>query len=287
VLRRLDLAEAEPVDARRHLTFVFIGAGYAGVEALSEMRQLVEDARPHYPVLRAVAPRWVLVDASPRVLGEVPDELARHATTQLERHGVEILTSATLAEVAASAISLADGSRLETTTVVWTAGAVPNPEMSAWGLPLDERGRIVVDSSLRVRGHSDMFAIGDCAGVPNEATPGRLDPPTSQHAVRQARFLARSLGRDLGEPGTPYAYRSIGEGATLGRGQGVARILGIHLWGRWGSLVTRGYHLSAVPLRSRRLRILADGLLSLVFGRDIAELGSMEVRRAGRLGVDR
>ena len=278
VLRQLDLAEADPRNASRHLTFVFVGAGYAGVEALAELRQLVEDAVHHYPALRDVRQRWVLVDAGPGILAEVPRQLADHTTAQLRRHGVEILTSSTVASVDARAVTLADGRRLDTATLVWTAGVVANPLVRTLGLPLDPSGRILVDSSLRVRGHPDIWALGDCAAVPNAATPDRLDPPTCQHAVRQARAVVASLGGAT----RPYAYRSIGEGATLGRGQGVARVFRLHVHGRLGSLVTRAYHLSAVPVRSRRLRVLADGLLSTVFRRDIAELGSLEPERADR-----
>ncbi len=275
VIRQLDLAEADPPNAGRHLTFVFVGAGYAGVEALAEMRQLVEDAVHHYPALRDAPQRWVLVDAGPAILAEVPRPLADHTTSQLRGHGVEILTSSGIASVEARAVTLADGERLDTETLVWTAGVVTNPVVSALGLPLDGRGRIVVDSSLRVGGRSDIWALGDCAAVPNAATPDRLDPPTCQHAVRQARAVAASIGGAT----KPYAYRSIGEGATLGRGQGVARVFGLHVRGRLGALITRAYHIRAVPLRSRRLRILTDGLLSTVFRRDIAELGSFETPR--------
>ena len=275
VIRQLDLAEADPHNASRYLTFVFVGAGYAGVEALAEMRQLVEDAVRHYPALRDVPQRWVLVDAAPSILIEVPSQLSDHTAAQLRRHGVEILTSATVASVEARAVTLADGTRLETATVVWTAGVVPHPLVRTLGLPLDQRGRILVDSTLRVRGHSDIWALGDCAGVPNAATPGRFDPPTCQHAVRQARALAASLG---GATDT-YAYRSIGEGATLGRGQGVARVFRLHFRGRLGALITRAYHIRAIPLRSRRVRILTDGLLSTAFRRDFAELGGLEQRR--------
>ena len=267
VLRQLDLAEADPRNARRYLTFVFVGAGYAGVEALAELRQLVEDAVRHYPALRDVRQRWVLVDAGPGILAEVPRPLADHTTAQLRRHGVEILTSSTVASVEARAVTLTDGRRLDTATLVWTAGVVPNPLLRTLGLPLDQRGRILVDSSLLVRGRSDIWALGDCAAVPNAATPGRLDPPTCQHAVRQARAVAASLQGATG----PYAYRSIGEGATLGRGQGVARVFRVHVRGRLGALITRAYHIHAVPLRSRRLRILTDGLLSTAFRRDLAK----------------
>ena len=275
VVRQLDLAEADPANARRHLTFVFVGAGYAGVEALAEMRQLVEDALHHYRALIDVGQRWVLVDAGPAILAEVPRQLADHTTAQLRRHGVEICTSTTIASVDRHAVNLADGRSLDTETVVWTAGVVANPLVRTWGLPLDPRGRILVDSALRVEGRSDVWALGDCAAVPNAATPGRLDPPTCQHAVRQARAVAASLAGAT----APYTYRSIGEGATLGRGQGVARVFRLHVCGRLGALITRAYHLGAVPVRSRRLRILTDGLLSVAFRRDIAELGSLEARR--------
>ena len=275
VVRQLDLAEADPGNARRYLTFVFVGAGYAGVEALAEMRQLVEDALRHYPALRGMPRRWVLVEAGPGILSEVPRPLADHTRARLLRSGVEIFTSTTVAAVTADAVELADGRRLDTATLVWAAGVVTNPVVGSLGLPLDERGRIIVDDCLRVMGRSKVWALGDCAAVPNAATPGRLDPPTSQHAVRQARVVVASLGGAT----KPYAYRSIGEGATLGRGHGVARVLCVHVRGRLGALIARAYHVSAVPLRSRRLRVLADGLLSVAFRRDIAELGSFEVRR--------
>jgi NADH dehydrogenase len=275
VLRKLDLAELDPTNAERYLTFVFVGAGYAGVEALAEMRQLVQDAVRHYPRLRGAAQRWVLVDASPRILGEVPHQLADYTAAQLRRRGVEILSSYTVSSVEARAVTLGDGTRIDTETLVWTAGVTVNPLVASLGLPLDERGRIVVDSSLRVEGRPHVWALGDCAGVPNAATPGRFDPPTCQHALRQARAVAASMSG----PARRYAYRSIGEGATLGRDKGIARVFGLHVRGRLGAMVTRAYHVRAVPLRSRRLRILADGLLSVLFRRDIAELGTMELRR--------
>ena len=174
----------------------------------------------------------------------------------------------------AESVTLADGLRIETETVVWTAGVTPQPVVQALGLPVDERGRIAVDPALRVEGYTDIWALGDNARVPNAATPFRHDPPTCQHAVRQARAVVRSLDGDL----APYGYRSIGEGATLGRGRGIARIFGLHLRGRLGGLITRAYHVSVVPSGSRRWRILTDGVLSVVLRRDIVELTSTEPR---------
>jgi NADH dehydrogenase len=262
------------------LSYWRLVTGYAGVEALAETRQLVRDALPHYPALRGVRQRWVLVDAAPRILVEVPDRLSGYTSGLLQQDGVEILTSSRIASVDGSSVTLDAGRRIDTATVVWAAGVRAHPLVRAWGLPLDEDGRVVVDSSLRIPGRPDIWALGDCAAVPNAATPGRFDPPTCQHAVRQARALVASIAGDT----RPYRYRSIGEGATLGRGRGIARVFGLHVRGRLGALITRGYHVSAVPVRSRRLRILADGLLSTLFRRDIAELGTSDPTPGREMG---
>ena len=152
VIRKLETAEADPTNAARYLSFVFVGAGYAGVEALTEIRQLVQDAMRHFPQLRHVPQRWVLVEAGPEILAEVPEKLADYTATYLRRQGVEILNSSTLRSVEAESVTLADGRRVETETVVWTAGVTPHPVVQALGLPVDERGRIVVDPALRVEG---------------------------------------------------------------------------------------------------------------------------------------
>jgi len=275
VLRRLDLAEADPANADRYLTFVFVGAGYAGVEACAELHQLVHETRRHYPALRDLPQRWMLVNAGPRILGEVPERLGEYAARQLSRRGVEIRLSTTVVSTEAGAVQLSDGSQIRTDTLVWTAGVVPNPAVASLGLPLDERGRIPVDPTLRVEGRADVWALGDCASVPNAATSDRSDPPTCQHALRQARHLARSLGGSM----TPYRYKSLGEGATLGRDKGIARVFGMQLRGLLAATIIRWYHLRQVPVMSRRLRILADGTISALFRRDIAELGTIEPRR--------
>jgi len=267
-LTQLEHADLDPADAERHLSFVVIGGGYAGVEALAEVRQLVDDTLRHQPRLRDVTPRFVLVEAGPRILGEVPGRLGEHATDRLRREGIDVLTGTTLAEVGDGWVALSDGQRLTAGTVVWAAGIVPAPMVARLGLPLDERGRVRVDERMQVLGRPDIWALGDCAAVPNAATPGRVDPPTCQHALRQARRLAKVL---RGSP-KPYRYRSIGQGATLGRLKGVALLGRFTVRGVFGAVVVRWYHVAQVPLASRAIRIAADSLLSLVFRRDGAEL---------------
>jgi NADH dehydrogenase len=275
ILRELDLADADPANAERHLTFTFVGAGYAGVEALAELTELVADAMRHYPSLRDIPQRWVLVDAGSKILAEVPERLAHYTDGLLRKRGVDIRLETRLESVEPTAITLSDGSRIETETVVWTAGVIPNPLLQELGLPLDQRGRVLVDSQLRVEGRENVWALGDCARVPNAATPDQPDPPTCQHALRQARRVAKSV---RGRP-TTYKYRSLGQGATLGRDKGIAAVGGLSVHGFLGSLFTRAYHLHQVPLFSRRLRVLADALLSSFFRRDIAELGAIEALR--------
>lgn len=272
-LRNHVLAELEAADVgpgTPHLSFVFVGAGYAGVEALAELHDLVRDALRFYPRLRAAPQRWVLVEASDRILHELSPRLAAYVSKLLARRGIDVRTSTRLERLDAESATLSDGERIETHTLVWTTGVRAHPLLAAWGLPVDERGRVKVDEQLRVEGRDATWAVGDCARVVNGAS-GSPDPPTSQHALRQARQLAKNLG---GKPG-PYAYRMIGQGATLGRFKGVAEIFGIRLRGFPGWFATRTYHLYQLPLFTRKLRVVTDWTVSLFFRRDIAQLGTL------------
>jgi NADH dehydrogenase len=273
VLRRLEAAStaATAGHRERELTFVFVGAGYAGVEALAELADLVRDALRYYGPLREAPQHWVLVDAAPRILPEIPRKLGDYAARELERRGVDIRLETTLEEVEPHGAVLSDGDRLRTSTVVWTAGVRAHPLNERLGLPLDERGRIVVDETLAVAGVPHVWALGDGARVPNRATPGAYDPPTSQHALRQARRLAKNLHGDR----KPYRYRMLGQAATLGRYKGIAQVPGLLLRGFPGWFVTRTYHLYQLPLLRRKLRVVTDWTTALFFRRDIAELGML------------
>jgi NADH dehydrogenase len=273
VLRRLEAAAAAPSEGQRlrELTFVFVGAGYAGVEALAELADLVRDAMRYYPTLRDTPQQWVLVDAAPRILPEIPHGLGDYAARELERRGVDIRVQTTLDSVEPHAAVLSDGDRIPTSTVVWTAGVRANPLNDQLGMPVDDRGRVVVGPMLRVEAVPHVWALGDGARVPNEATPGEFDPPTCQHALRQARRLAKNL---TGEA-KPYRYRMLGQAATLGRYKGIAQVPGARLRGFPGWFVTRTYHLYQLPLLTRKLRVVADWTTALFFRRDIAELSML------------
>ena len=272
VLHQLEAADAalDQEERAQRLTFVFVGAGYAGVEALAELSDLVEDALRYYPRLRSTPRRWVLVDAAPRILPEIPPPLGDYAAMELRKRGIEIHVDTTLESVSADEAVLGNGTRIRTNMLVWTAGVAPNPALRDWSLPLDEKGRVEVDELLRVRGHEHVWALGDCALVPNTRSD-RPDPPTCQHALRQARRLAKNLSG----PHQPYGYRMLGQVATLGRHKGIAEVLGLNLHGFLGWWVTRSYHLYQLPLAQRKARVVVDWTVSLFFRRDTAELGQL------------
>jgi NADH dehydrogenase len=269
-LLNLEIAESLPDDhsRREYLTFVFVGAGYAGVEALAELHDLSLAALRYYPSLRGVEQRWVLVDAAPKILPEIPRRLGEYAARHLEKQGIEIHVSTTLESYDGKEARLSDGTVVPARTLVWTAGVRAHPLLAGLGLPLDERGRVQVDETLRVVGRDDVWALGDGAAVPNTKTPGAFDPPTCQHALRQARRLAKNL---TGPP-KPYGYRMLGQVATLGRYKGIAEIPGLRVRGFLGWFIARTYHLYQLPLISRKLRVVLDWTVALFFRRDIVEL---------------
>lgn len=278
VLRLLEAAsvEPDPERRRRHLTFVFVGGGYAGVETLAELRGLAQDALHHYPTLHDVPQRWVLVDAAPKILAAIPSKLGQYAADLLTRRGVELRLDTRIDKVIDGRVVLSDGTELDAGLLVWAAGVKANPLVGRFGLPLDERGRVKVGPTLAVDGYEHVWSIGDCAGVPNAATGGQSDPPTSQHAMRQAKRLAKNLKAvGAGRAPEPYGFKALGQVATLGRRKGIADLRGVRFSGLVGWFVARCVHLMLVPGLSRKVRVLADWLLSLAFRSDIVTFAGL------------
>ena len=286
VLNCFDIAETIEQPARRaeYLGFVFVGAGYAGVEGLAELQDFAVQAIRLYPRCRAQGMRWVLVEARERIMLEVPLTLSEFAEGELRGRGIELRTSTTLAELTASHARVSDGESIPARTVVWTAGVKPSPAVARLALPLEESGRIAVDRTLRVVGPAGdgtpldgrVWAIGDCAAVPDPSQPGRSCPPTAQHAIRQGRLLARNIAAALGGGSLrPFRYRTRGVVAELGGSQAVAITFGIRWRGRPAWLIARTYHLLLMPGIGRRLRLLVDWNVALLFGRDPSAPGRL------------
>jgi NADH dehydrogenase len=294
VLSCLDIAESmeDPELRGEYLGFVFVGAGYAGVEGLADLQDFAAQAIQMYPRCRLQGMRWVLVEARDRIMQEVPRSLSGFAERELRGRGIEVRTATTLLEVNDSAAKLSSGETIAARTVVWTAGVKPSPVVARLGLPLDREGRVVVDRTMRVerpapaqgepatsagvRGGTDVWAIGDCAAVPDAFRPGQPCPPTAQHAIRQGRLVARNVAAVLaGTSAKPFRYRTKGVVAELGHNQAVAITLGIRWRGLPAWLIARGYHLLLMPGMGRRLRLLVDWNVALVFGRDSSSPGRL------------
>jgi NADH dehydrogenase len=276
VLHQLEVADAQPAGDRRRamLTFTFVGGGYAGVEALAEMESLVRDTLRRYPNLRLDDTRWVLVEAQDRLLPGLDRKLAVYTERVLKRRGVELHLSTRMESGAGRRVVLSDGTEYHSDTIVWTVGQRPSPFVAAAGFPLDERGRVIVDDHLRVVGVPDAYAIGDSAAVPDPE--GGICPPTAQHALREGLRCGRNVAADYGAgEARPFTYRNRGLAVTLGRGQGTAQVKRFTFTGWPAWWMGRSYHLLMMPGASRKARIVTDWTLSLLFPRDIAQLGSL------------
>ena len=277
IVETLEEANATEDPSRREglLTYVFVGGGYAGLEALAELQDFATDAIQRYPRARLQGMRWVLVEAAPRVLPEIDAGLAEYACGELRGRGMDIRLGTTLNRVEAGHVELSTGERMSARTVVWTAGVTSHPSLRCMQLPLDERGRVPVDDHLAVAGSEGVFAAGDCAAVPNP--DGGLCPPTAQHAIRQARVAARNMAANLGiGHHESFTYRSRGSFVNLGRYKAVASVPGgVTLSGFPAWWAARTYHVSQIPGLARKLHAVADWTVGLPFGRDTAEVGSI------------
>ncbi len=278
VIRTLEAAETaeDPAERSAWLSYVFVGAGYAGLEGLAELQDFTADVLELYPRCRTHGIRWILVEAREHVMPEIGPDLARFAEGELRGRGIEIRTSTTLEEVTADTARLSDGEVVRTRTVVWTAGVRPAPVVASLGLPLTTGGRIEVDSCMRVPRVEGVWAIGDAAGVPDPAREGEPCPPTAQHAIRQGRRVARNVAASIGNGRIrPFTYKTRGVFVDMGRSQAVASTMGIKWRGLPAWWLARTYHLAAMPGMKRRLRLLLDWNIGLLFGRDTSELGRL------------
>ncbi|MFF9778340.1 NAD(P)/FAD-dependent oxidoreductase [Streptomyces sp. NPDC013978] len=284
VIEQMDIASStrDPAIRDAALTFVFVGGGYAGVEALGELEDMARYTARYYHNVKPEDMKWILVEASDRILPEVGEEMGRYTVTELRRRNIDVRLHTRLESCADRVAVLSDGARFPTRTVVWTAGVKPHPVLAATDLPLNERGRLKCTAELSVEGVAHAWAAGDAAAVPDvTAEAGKETAPNAQHAVRQARTLGDNIAHSLrGEPLETYSHKYVGSVASLGLHKGVAHVYGRKLKGYPAWFMHRVYHLSRVPTFNRKARVLAEWTLSGLFKREIVSLGSLEHPRA-------
>ncbi|MGW5214488.1 NAD(P)/FAD-dependent oxidoreductase [Streptomyces sp. NPDC004051] len=285
VLEQMDIASStrDPDVRDAALTFVFVGGGYAGVEALGELEDMARYATRYYHNLRPEDMKWILVEASNRILPEVGEAMGRYTVSELRRRNIDVRLETRLESCTNRVAVLSDGARFPTRTVVWTAGVKPHPVLAATDLARDERGRLKCTAELAVEGTAHAWAAGDAAAVPDVTSkePGRECAPNAQHALRQAKLLADNVAHSLrGEPLEKYAHSYTGSVASLGLHKGVAQVYGRKLKGYPAWFMHRTYHLSRVPTFNRKARVAAEWTLAGLFKREIVSLGSLEHPRA-------
>jgi NADH dehydrogenase len=286
VLRQLELADStpDPEERRARLTFVVVGAGYAGTETAAQLQWMTLQQLDRFPRLARDELRWVLMNDSAAVLPEMGPRLSRAALDVVRRRGMEVRLQTTVTEVDDGGVTLTDGSRLLTRTVLWTVGVTPPPLVEALGLPVS-RGRLVVDEQLRLR--EGVWAAGDTAAARDPfSDAGRDYPPTAQNAQRQGVVIGRNIAASLGHGvARPYRHRDLGLVADLGRTAAVARPLGLSLTGLPAKVVTKAYHLYALPAAGNRLRVAADWATNM-FSRPIAAQLGLVAAEAARLDAE-
>ncbi|MBQ1018495.1 NAD(P)/FAD-dependent oxidoreductase [Micromonospora sp. D93] len=283
VLDRLDVAAATPdPDVRRSaLTFTFVGGGYAGIEALAEMEDMARDALRYYPELKQDEVRWVLVEATQRVLPEVDRDMGAYTVQQLMKRNMDIRLDTRLESCVDGVVKLSDGDSFRSDTIVWTAGVKPSPMLDATDFPRDDRRRItclptlqVVDGDRVVEG---AWSAGDCAAVPDlTKEPGNFCSPSAQHAVRQAARMADNITAVIrGREPVNYKHKHVGSVASLGLHKGVAQVYGIKMTGWPAWVMHRTYHMSRIPSFNRKVRVVVDWSLAFFLKREVVALGQL------------
>lgn len=273
ITRQVELAAAsdDPEACAARCTFVVVGAGYTGTEVAAQGQMFTDELVRQHPLREGMEPRWLLLDIADRVLPELDEKLSRTADRVLRERGVEVRMGTSVKEATRDGVLLTDGEFVETNTVVWCVGVRPDPLAESLGLPM-ERGRLLVEPSLQVPGHPEVFAAGDAAAVPDLENPGQYHPMTAQHAWRQGKVAGNNVAASLGVGiRRPYRHKDMGFVVDLGGVKAAANPLGVHLSGLAAGAVTRGYHLAAMP--GNRVRVAADWLLDAVLPRQGVQLG--------------
>ena len=275
VIATLELADVtdDTPTRKRYLSYVVVGGGYTGVETAGELSDLFKSIVRFYPSVDAQDVSITLLEAGKSLLPELPHKMGSYSRQSLSKRGVEVVLEDGVASVDPLGLNLWSGRRIESATIVWSAGAKPTPLVAKLPLPRTKRGAIAVASDFSVPGMQGIWALGDCAAVPTGEAE-KYYPATAQHAIREGPVLAKNLVATLrSQPTKAFKYTSLGSMASLGARRGVAQLPGDHvLTGFPAWLMWRGYYLSRLPGTDRKFRVAFDWLAGLLFPRDISEL---------------
>ena len=272
IIQHLEEADTECAAKDREplLTFVVAGGGFAGVETMASIHDFVHEALPHYRNLREEMVRTVIVHPGPVILPELGEKLGRYAQEKLGERGVEIRCNTKVTGVDDRTVMLSDGTTIISKLLIWTAGTSPNPILGM--LPCQkERGRIAVNEYLEMADYPGVWALGDCALVP-DLTTGKYCPPTAQHALREGTVCGKNIVSALrGGTKTAFKFKTLGLLASIGRRAGVAQMFGINFSGFIAWFLWRTIYLSKLPRFEKKVRVALDWTLDLLFSKDLVQ----------------
>lgn len=272
VISVLEAGSVDPDPERRKkmLTFAVAGGGFAGVETIGAINDLVRESLPHYGEIDPREVRVVLIHGGPYLLPELGEPLGRYAQKKLSERQVEIKLNSRVTSYENRVILCDDGERIPAGILVWAAGVSPSPTLKSTPFEL-LKGRVVVDSTMEIPGHPGIWAAGDCAAITDPLTK-RPYPPTAQHALREGRLIGKNIwSRMQGKQTKPFVYKAPGQLAAIGRRTGVAHLLGFNVSGLVGWVLWRAIYLMKLPRFEKKLRVANEWLLSVVFERDIGQ----------------
>ncbi|PWT93864.1 MAG: NAD(P)/FAD-dependent oxidoreductase [Acidobacteria bacterium] len=276
MISNLEEADFECSASRRSplLTMVVAGGGFAGVETIASINDFLREAIRFYPHLNEKMLRIMLVHPGKVILPELGEKLGAYTQKKLTERGVDIRVNTRVAGLTERGVVLNDGTMVETDTLIWTAGTSPNPLLNS--LPCDkEKGRLKVNEFLEVANYPGVWALGDCAVIPDPKT-GKAYPPTAQHALREGRILAQNISAAIhGGAKKKFAFSTIGQLASIGRRTGVANILGINFSGFIAWWLWRSIYLSKLPRFEKKFRVALDWTLDLIFSKDLVQFQTL------------
>jgi NADH dehydrogenase len=277
LIQMLEMAEIEtdPEERKKLLTFVIIGGGYGGIEVASEFREFFRQVtKKDYPHLHPDEARVLVVHSGERILPELvhtQPKLVNYAEKVLKKAGLEIHTNMRIVAATSEEAVLSDGTKIPTRTIISSAGNAMPALVKSSPFEKDDRGRIKVDATLRVPGHNNVWAAGDCAAMPHPS--GGTCPAVAIYAMMAGRQIAVNIRRLVGgKSARPYRFTGLGDACALGNGKAVSQVKGIRFYGFPAWLVWRSFFLYFVPSRERKVRIMLDWLLSPIFGREIIDV---------------
>ncbi|MEO5951031.1 MAG: FAD-dependent oxidoreductase, partial [Chloroflexia bacterium] len=276
--------ESDPETRRTMLTFVIAGGGFAGAELAGGLNDFARGMLSYYPNILPEEVQVILAHSGDRILPELSESLSAYTLERMQERGVIFRLNRRVVSARRDAVVLNPPSEeIRTNTLVWTAGTAPNPICATLPLERDKRGALVVDANMAMLGQPNLWALGDCAAVPDLVT-GKTCPPTAQYALRQAYQLANNIHATVHKrPLKPFKFNAIGLLAVVGHHTACAEIRGFRFSGLFAWLLWRGIYLSKLPGLERKVRVLADWVVELFFPRDIVQTIDFSSNQRGGL----